>query len=87
MEIRNRTNRPLKIRLPLGKLLRLAPGKVGQITPKAAEFAPVKELIDGGKLSIVSYGKTKSATAKHPCTGMDENVGLLDNNSQGRTND
>jgi len=87
MEICNKTKRPLKIRLPLGKLLRLAPGKVGQITPKAADFPPIKKMIEDGQLSIVSKGKTKSASAKHPSTGLDENVGLRDNNGQGRTNE
>jgi len=37
-------------------------------------------------LSIVSIGKTKAASARNPSTGLDENIGLLDNNNQGPAN-
>ena len=52
MEIKNTTNRPLKIKLPAGKRLFLGIGGTGQITPKSAEHPPVKKLIEDGDLEI-----------------------------------
>ncbi len=61
MDISNKTKRPLKISLPGGKLLRLGPGRVGQITPKAAEHPAVKQLIESGEIEIVGQGKSKGS--------------------------
>lgn len=52
MDIKNKTSRPIRVPLPAGKRLFLVPGGVGQITPKAAEHPPVKQLIDAGDLEI-----------------------------------
>ena len=52
MEIKNTTNRPLKIKLPAGKRLFLGIGGTGQITSKSAEHPPVKKLIEAGDLEI-----------------------------------
>ena len=60
MDITNKTNKPLSIPLPGGKKLFLAPGKSGQVTPRALEFAPLVKLIEAG--SIESTGGTK----RHP---------------------
>lgn len=59
MEIRNLTARPLKIKLPGDKLLRLGPKATGQITAKAAEFPAVKALLDDGTIEIVGDGGRK----------------------------
>ncbi|MDP7061757.1 MAG: hypothetical protein QF489_02335 [Planctomycetota bacterium] len=62
MDIHNKTPRPLKISLPGGKVLRLGPGKTGQITAKASEHPPVKKLIEDGTIEIVGDGGTHGAT-------------------------
>jgi len=58
MDIHNLTKRPLAIKLPEGKVLRLGPGNTGQITAKAAEHPPVKQLIADGVIEIVGDGGT-----------------------------
>ena len=50
----NTTNRPLKIRLPQGRVLHLGPRKEGQVTPQALESASVKKLVEAGDLEILS---------------------------------
>jgi hypothetical protein len=56
MDILNTTKRPLKIKLPGGKVLRLGPGNTGQINPKAAEDPAVKKLIEEGVIEIQGEG-------------------------------
>ncbi|MDP6849970.1 MAG: hypothetical protein QGH51_09795 [Planctomycetota bacterium] len=56
MDILNKTNRPIKVDLPGGKVLRLGPSKTGQITPKAASYPPVQKLIEEGVLEILDGG-------------------------------
>ncbi len=60
MDITNKTTKPLSVPLPGGKKLFLAPGKTGQVTPRAMEFAPLVKLIEAG--SIESAGGEK----RHP---------------------
>ncbi len=62
MDISNKTKRPLKISLPGGKLLRLGPGRIGQIAPQAAEHAAVKKLLDAGEIEIVNGGKSQGGS-------------------------
>jgi hypothetical protein len=50
--ITNKTRRPVSVPLPGGKKLFLGPGKSGQITPKAAEHAPLKKLVEAGELAL-----------------------------------
>lgn len=59
MDILNKTPRPLKISLPGGKVLRLGPKMVGQISPKAAEHPPLKKLLEEGVIEIQGDGSTK----------------------------
>ncbi len=61
MEVTNTTRRPLVVPLPGGKKLRLGPGKVGQIAPKAADHPPVKALIEAGEIEIVGSGRTQGS--------------------------
>jgi len=62
MEITNKTTKPLQIPLPGGKKLFLAPGKTGQITPKALERPAVAELIESGDLESSESAKSKTKT-------------------------
>lgn len=50
MDITNKTRKPISLPLPGGKKLFLGPGKTGQVTAKALEFAPVAKLIEAGDL-------------------------------------
>lgn len=63
MDITNESKRPLAIPLPGGKKLRLGPGKMGQISPKAAEHPPVKKLIEAGDIAIVQDGRSDSGSS------------------------
>jgi hypothetical protein len=54
--IRNLTRTFLKISLPGGKVLRLGPGKTGQIADHAHELPSVKKLLEAGQIEIVSEG-------------------------------
>ena len=69
IDVQNKTQRPLTIPLPGGKKLRLGPGRVGQITPKAAQHPPVKERIDAGELQVLDPGKSKGSGAATTGTG------------------
>ena len=55
MDIVNKTQKPVAVPLPGGKKLRLGPGKTGQITPKAAEHAPLKKLIEEGVPNRIAH--------------------------------
>jgi hypothetical protein len=56
-EITNKTKRPLSVPLPGGKKLFLGPGKTGQITPKAVEHPPLKQMVDDGELELTLADK------------------------------
>lgn len=56
MDIKNKTNRPVRVPLPGGKRLFLIPGGVGQIVPKALEHPPLKALVDAGDLEVQGSG-------------------------------
>jgi hypothetical protein len=60
-EIRNKTNRPLRIPLPGGKTLHLGPSMVAQITDKATEHEGLQELIEEGSIEIVGEGERSNA--------------------------
>jgi len=50
--VSNKTQRPLSVPLPGGKKLHLGPGKTGQISFTAADYAPLKKLVDAGEIEI-----------------------------------
>lgn len=54
--IRNKTASPLRIPLPGGKTLHLAPAKTGQVADKAVEHHRVRKLIEEDKIEITSEG-------------------------------
>lgn len=56
MDITNKTARPLSLPLPGGKKLFLAPGKTGQVTPKALKHPPLVKLIEAGDVETSGDG-------------------------------
>ena len=55
--ITNKTQKPLRVPLPRGKVLHLGPGKTGQIAQNAIEHPPLKALIDAASVEIVDQGR------------------------------
>lgn len=51
--ILNCTPRPLRIPLPGGKTLHLAPAHVGQVSDDAIEDIVIAEMLDAGELELV----------------------------------
>ncbi len=49
----NKTQRPLRVKLPKGKVLHLGPRRYGQIAVHHVEFEPVQKLLAAGELEIV----------------------------------
>jgi len=56
--IRNKTAAPLRVPLPGGKTLHLAPSKTGQVADKAVEHPGMRKLLEDGKIEIVGEGDT-----------------------------
>lgn len=56
--ITNKTNRPLAVPLPRGKILRLGPRKSGQISSDDLEYGPLKKLVEAGDIEIHAEGHT-----------------------------
>src|SRR5262249_61781223 len=54
--ITNKTNKPLAVPLPRGKLLRLGPRKTGQISSDDLEHPPLKKLAEAGEIEIHEEG-------------------------------
>ena len=52
--VSNKTQKPLSVPLPGGKILHLGPGKTGQISPKAVDSPHLKRLADAGDVVIVN---------------------------------
>lgn len=68
--VRNRTRRPLKIRLPGGKVLHLGPLKTGQVADDAVDQRSIRELLEADEIEIVGEGQVETAadTAPSPRT-------------------
>jgi len=63
--IRNKTAAPLRIPLPGGKTLHLAPAKTGQVADKAVEHPGMRKLLEDGKIEIIGEGASgQRATAE-----------------------
>jgi hypothetical protein len=62
-EIRNTTPRPLRVPLPLGKVLYLNPRGTGQVPANALEHPPLRKLVEEGKLELLGEGAPES---RHP---------------------
>jgi hypothetical protein len=56
--VTNKTNKPLAITLPRGKILRLGPRKTGQISTDDIDHPPLKKMADAGEIEIHEEGHT-----------------------------
>ena len=54
--ILNKTQRPIRVPMPRGKVLHLGPNKTGEIAPKAADHPPLQKLVEAGDIEIVGDG-------------------------------
>lgn len=54
--VTNKTQKPLSVPLPRGKVLHLGPGKSGQIASNAVEHPRLKALVESGALEILGEG-------------------------------
>lgn len=55
--VRNKTPRPLRVRLSRGKTLHLGPLKEGQISFQDVEAGGVQRLVEAGQLEILGEGE------------------------------
>ena len=60
--VTNKTNKPLAVPLPRGKVLRLGPRKVGQISSDDLDYAPLKKLVEAGSIEIHEEGHVPPAS-------------------------
>ena len=67
--ILNKTRGPLTIRLSQGKVLRLGPGKEGQIATQDADRESVKKLMANGDITIVDEGSHAASGTGAPTAG------------------
>lgn len=51
--IKNKTNKPIRVPLPRGKVVHLGPAKSGQITTEAAEHPGLKKMIEAGDIELM----------------------------------
>lgn len=78
MDITNKTKKPLMVPLPGAKKLFLQPGKTGQVTPKALEFAPLVKLIEEGAVTTSEIGsgsQSRGASSSNPIAGVSGHKG------------
>lgn len=54
--ILNKTRKPIKIRLPGGKLLHLGPAKTGQVSDQASELPSFQKLLKKKQIEILGEG-------------------------------
>jgi hypothetical protein len=54
--ILNKTARPLRVPLPGGKLLRLAPRRSGAVAPKALKHPALLAMVESGDIEITEAG-------------------------------
>jgi len=54
--VTNKTNKPIAVPLPRGKLLRLGPRKTGQISSDDVEHPPLKKMAEAGEIEIHEEG-------------------------------
>ena len=54
--VTNKTNKPLAVPLPRGKILRLGPRKTGQISSDDIDHPPLKKLAAAGEIEIHEEG-------------------------------
>ena len=69
MNVINKTRRPLRVPLPGGKTLFLAPGGTGQATLKAKEHPPLMALVEAGDVEFDEESRSKRAAGGHRGAG------------------
>lgn len=79
--IRNKTHRPLTIRLPKGRVLRLGPRKEGQIATPDAEQESLKKLVANGDIEIFDDQPGSGPTAGNYTGGRARAQGHRSNRS------
>ncbi|MDX1632894.1 MAG: hypothetical protein R3234_13570 [Thermoanaerobaculia bacterium] len=62
-EIKNTTNRPLRVPLPQGKTLHLGPRHTGEVAASALEHPPFQEMVESGEVEVLGEGDPES---RHP---------------------
>ena len=67
--VRNKTPRPLRVRLSRGKILHLGPLKEGQISVHDVEAGGVQRLVEADQLEILGDRETASAAAATSAAG------------------
>ena len=60
--VTNKTNKPIAVPLPRGKLLRLGPRKTGQISSDDLEHAPLKKMAEAGEIEIHEEGHSPQSS-------------------------
>ena len=82
--VSNKTQRPLSVPLPGGKILHLGPGKTGQVSAKAVDDPRLRKLVDAGEIEIVgedarptggSGGGKRGRTSAHGHTSSSRRSG------------
>lgn len=52
--VSNKTQKPLSVPLPGGRILHLGPGRTGQIAARAVENPQLQKLVEEGLIEVVS---------------------------------
>jgi hypothetical protein len=65
--ISNKTDRPLRVPLPRGKVLHLGPRMSGEIAPSAVTHPPLAAMLEAGTIEVVAEGQ--STTQRGPGGG------------------
>ena len=70
--VRNKTHRPLRVRLSRGKTLHLGPLKEGQISFQDVDSGGVKRLVEAGELELVGdAAQNQAGTVRSPAGHAD----------------
>ncbi len=70
--VRNKTHRPLRVRLSQGKTLHLGPLKEGQISFQDVDSGGVKRLVEAGELELLGDGaQAQGGTVPSPARHAD----------------
>jgi hypothetical protein len=85
--VTNKTQKPLSLPLPRGKLLHLGPGKSGQIASNAALHPPLKALVDSGAIEILEEGQGHTPGADGGPKGRPSTPGYTSGSGTRRSGD
>ena len=73
--VRNKTHRPLRVRLSQGKTLHLGPLKEGQISVHDVEAGGVQRLVKADELEILDEGGAAAGSAAPSAAGHANTLG------------